>query len=114
MKTVKVVTSQVKVSSVALKTNPLSTIHKVTIPENLGRSKICSRQRSIFFYYYFSRKISLAISCELSAWQTFHMKCHNLFSVINNNNFILKVLSTAVVMDPLRVYVLRKWGHSFL
>ena len=34
----------------------------------------------IFNYLYFSEKISLDVSCELSAKQTIHMKCQDLFS----------------------------------
>ena len=45
-------------------------------------SKICSRWHSDIFYYsfYFSEKINLDISCESSAQQTMHLKCHELFS----------------------------------
>ena len=32
-------------------------------------------------FFYFSEKISIDISCELSAKQMIHMKCHNLFSL---------------------------------
>ena len=31
------------------------------------------------FFFYFSEKTNLDISCELSAWQTNHMKCQDLF-----------------------------------
>ena len=43
--------------------------------------------RDIFylFFFYFSEKTSLDISCELSAWQMIHMKCQDLFSLKNNN-----------------------------
>ena len=34
----------------------------------------------IFKYLNFSEKISLDVSCELSAKQTIHMKCQDLFS----------------------------------
>ena len=63
-------------------------------------SKVCSRRHSKFFH--FSYKISLEISYELSAWQTIHMKCQDLFS--EKKKYIYsKVLSAAVVTDTLRV-----------
>ena len=34
-----------------------------------------------FFYFQFSRKISLDISCESSAGQTIQMKCQDLLSM---------------------------------
>ena len=34
---------------------------------------------NFYYFFYFSEKTSLDISCELSAWQTIHMKCQNLF-----------------------------------
>ena len=34
-----------------------------------------------FFFFFFSEKTSLDISCELSAKQTIHMKCQDLFSL---------------------------------
>ena len=43
-------------------------------------SKICSRQHSKIFIFYFSEKTSLDISCESSAWQMMHAKCQDLFS----------------------------------
>ena len=33
-------------------------------------------------YFFFSKKISLDISCESSAKQMIHMKCHDLLSLI--------------------------------
>ena len=36
----------------------------------------------LFFYFFFSEKVSLDISHELSAWQTIHINC-NLFSLKN-------------------------------
>ena len=36
-----------------------------------------------FFFFNFSKKTSLDISCELSAWQTIHMKYQDLFSLKN-------------------------------
>ena len=32
-----------------------------------------------FYYYYYSQKISLDISCESSAKQMIHMKCQDFF-----------------------------------
>ena len=34
------------------------------------------------FCFYLSKKISHDISCKLSAKQTIHIKCHDLFSLI--------------------------------
>ena len=42
-------------------------------------------------FFLFSEKTSLDISCELSAWQTIHMKCQNLFSLANK-----KIVKTVV------------------
>ena len=36
--------------------------------------------------YYFSEKIRLGISCEMSFKQMIHMKCQILFSPKNNDN----------------------------
>ena len=33
------------------------------------------------FFFFFQRKIRLDISCELSARQMIHMKCHVIFSL---------------------------------
>ena len=48
--------------------------------------KICSRRHSRFFLFFFflnfSWKLSLDISCEMSTWQTIHMKCRLSFSEI--------------------------------
>ena len=46
------------------------------------QSKICSTQHSIFFFF-FSEKTSLDISCKSSAKQMIHMKCQDLFSLKN-------------------------------
>ena len=37
-----------------------------------------------FIFFFFSGKTSLDISCELSAWQTIHMKCEDLLSLKKN------------------------------
>ena len=37
-------------------------------------------------FFLFSEKTSLDISYELSAWQTIHMKCLDLFSLENKKN----------------------------
>ena len=39
----------------------------------------------IYFFLYFSEKIRLGISCDLSVRQMTHMKCQVLFSL--NNDF---------------------------
>ena len=58
------------------------------------------------FYFYFSEKTSLDISCELSAKQTIHMKCQDLFSLNdNNNNNNKKLSSAALVIGAFRVKV---------
>ena len=38
-----------------------------------------------FFFVFFSEKIGLNISCELSVGQTIHMTCQSLFSLKNSN-----------------------------
>ena len=53
-------------------------------------SKICTRQHSKIFIFYFSEKTSLDISCESSAWQTNHMKCQDLFS--SENKIKIKIV----------------------
>ena len=40
----------------------------------------------IFFYFYFSKKIRLGISCESSARQMIHMKFQVMCSLKNNEN----------------------------
>ena len=44
---------------------------------------ITAADKNIFFFY-FSKKIILDISCESSAWQMIHMKCQDIFT---ENNF---------------------------
>ena len=57
-------------------------------------SKICSRRHSFFFFFFFflniSDKTSLDTSCELSAKQTIHMKCQDLFSLKKKNKKKIK------------------------
>ena len=53
------------------------------------------------FFFYFSEKTSLDISCELSAWQTIHMKFQDLFSLKNKKS--KKMLSATVMTGTLRV-----------
>ena len=38
------------------------------------------------FFIIFFEKIRIGISCELSAWQTIHMKYQALFSMKNKKN----------------------------
>ena len=64
-------------------------------------SIICSRRHSKFFFYYFLEETSLDISCELSAKQTIHMKCQDLFSL--KKKIKKKLSSAAVVIGALRV-----------
>ena len=54
-------------------------------------------------FSYFSEKTSLDISCELSAKQTIHMKCQDLFSLKNKKKINKKLSSAAVVIGTLRV-----------
>ena len=82
-------------------------------------SKICSRRHSIFFFFYFSVKTNLDISCESSAkqrkqvltfhvnhllgrWFTWNVKTCFLWKKKKNKK-IKKMLSAAVVIGALRV-----------
>ena len=47
----------------------------------------CSRRH----FFYFSKKTSLDISSESSAWQTIHMKCQDLFSLKKNKNICIYI-----------------------
>ena len=59
------------------------------------------------FFFYFSEKTSLNISCESSAWQMIHMKCQDLFSPKNNKkNFECCLLQ--ILLGALRVKIV-KW-----
>ena len=73
----------------------LETYEENTYMDNLltlkAPSKVCSRRHSKIFIFYFSEKTSLDISCELSAWQTIHMKCQNLFSSENKKKIKIVV-----------------------
>ena len=60
----------------------------------------------IYFFFYFSEKTSLDISCELSAWQTIHMKCQDLFS-LKNKKKNLECYLLQILLVTLRVKVLR-------
>ena len=70
-------------------------------------SKIRSRQHYNFFFclfiylFFFLDKTSLDISCELSAWQTVHMKCQNLFSAKNQIKSKIAICSCASFTDQL-------------
>ena len=55
------------------------------------------------YFFYFSGKTSLDFSCESSAQQTIHMKSQDLFSLKIKKK--IKMLSAAVVIDALRVYL---------
>ena len=66
-------------------------------------SKICSRGHFNFFFI-FSEKTSLDISCDSSVKQTIHMKCQDLYSLKNKKNKIKKKMpSAAVVIGASRV-----------
>ena len=69
-------------------------------------SKNCSRRRSnlfiiIIIIIIIRKKIRHGISCESSARQTIHMKCHALFSL--KNKIKIKMSSAAVIFDALMV-----------
>ena len=61
----------------------------------------------LIFFIIFPMKLSLDISCELSAWQTIHMKCQDLFFVLKKKKKKkkkrFKMLSAANVIGPLKV-----------
>ena len=68
----------------------LQSAKKVKLPNNSGKiylpltlkAPITTAADNIlnffFFFFYFSKKTSLDISCEPSAWQTVHMKYHDM------------------------------------
>ena len=56
----------------------------------------------LFFYYYFSEKIRLDISCESSARQMIHMKYQALIS-LKNKEKIMRMSSPAGAISFLRV-----------
>ena len=59
----------------------------------------------LIFFIIFPMKLSLDISCELSAWQTIHMKCQDLFFCFEKKTKKkrFKMLSAAIVIGPLKV-----------
>ena len=57
---------------------------------------------NIVFFYYFSEKIKLGISCESSARQMIHMKCQALFSLKKKIKIKTEMLSAAVVISTFR------------
>ena len=61
-------------------------------PENLTLKAPITTAADDNFFYYFSEKTSLDIPCELSAWQTIHMKCQDLFPLKNKKKFFLNVV----------------------
>ena len=67
-------------------------------PSKRHSNFVCSKRHSNFFFFYFSEKTSLDISCESSAWQMIHLKCQDLFSLKNKRK---KLLSAAVVIGAL-------------
>ena len=56
----------------------------------------------IYFFFYFSEKTSIDISCESSAWQMIHMKCQDLFSLKNNKKKI-EYLLLQILLGTFRV-----------
>ena len=56
-----------------------------------------------FFYFYFSEKTSIDISCESSAWQTIHMKCQDLFSLKNKKKKFFECRLLQILLGALRV-----------
>ena len=59
------------------------------------------------FFSYFSDKIRLGISCELTAYQMIHMKCQALFSLKTKkkNKKKIEVSYAAVVISTVRIDV---------
>ena len=55
-----------------------------------------------FIFFIFQRK-QVDISCELSAKQTIHMKCQDLFSLKNKKNYLS---SATVVIGAIRVNII--------
>ena len=54
-------------------------------------------------FFFFSEKTSLDISCELSAWQTIHMKCQDLFSLKNKKKIFFEYRLLQILLGALRV-----------
>ena len=48
---------------------------------HLSANHSCNRRQLCFFFLIFQGKTSFDISCELSAMQTIHMNCKDLFSL---------------------------------
>ena len=80
----------------------LLTVEVIKLLTLKAPNKICSRQHSKIFIFYFSEKTSLDISCESSAWQMIHMKCQDLFSSENKKKKS-KLSSALVVIGALSV-----------
>ena len=71
-------------------------------------SKIVAGNILIIILFFFSGKLGLGISCELSALQMIHMKCQALFSLKNekkkkNEKEKIKMVSASVVIISLRL-----------
>ena len=65
------------------------------------KAPVTTAADEIFFYFFFifSEKTSLDISCELSAKQTIHMKCQDLFSLKNKRkNFECRLLKFCLAL----------------
>ena len=57
----------------------------------------------LFYFFYFSEKTSLDISCELSAWQMIHMKCQDLFSLKKKIKKKIECHLLQILLGALRV-----------
>ena len=55
------------------------------------------------YFFYFSEKTSLDISCELSAWQMIHMKCQDLVSLKNKKKKKLECRLQQILFGALRL-----------
>ena len=58
---------------------------------------------NIFYFFYFSEKTSLDISCESSAWQMIHMKCQDLFSLKNKKKNLFGCRLQQILLGALQV-----------
>ena len=62
-------------------------------------------EMSTCFFFNFSEKTSLDISCESSAWQTIHMKCQDLFSLKIKNKISFECRLLQILLVALRVKI---------
>ena len=64
-----------------------------------------------FFFFYFSEKLRLNISCESSARQMIHMKYQILFS-LKNNNINFRMSSAAILLSALWINMIQ-WFYMW-